>query len=105
MEHSLQILLKIILASLFLICLADMPYAYFQLVRFVAACSFIYLGIRESKSNTLKYIYFALAVLFQPLIKIALGRLIWNIVDVIVACLLILSVFHDLTKGVLKIKK
>jgi len=39
--------------------------------------------------------YFSLAVLFQPLIKIALGRTIWNIVDVIVAGLLIMSVIKD----------
>lgn len=31
----------------------------------------------------------ALALLFQPFIKIALGRTIWNVVDVIVTVLLI----------------
>ena len=31
----------------------------------------------------------ALALLFQPFIKVALGRTMWNIVDVIVAILLI----------------
>ena len=33
----------------------------------------------------LGFTFAALAVLFQPFIKIALGRFIWNIVDVIVA--------------------
>lgn len=32
----------------------------------------------------------SLALLFQPFIKIALGRTIWNVVDVIVAILLML---------------
>ena len=34
----------------------------------------------------------ALALLFQPFIKIALGRSIWNIVDIVVAVGLLLSV-------------
>lgn len=38
-------------------------------------------------------LFIALAILFQPLFKIALGRLIWNIVDVIVAVGLIISIF------------
>ena len=46
----------------------------------------------EKKTNIF-LIYLALAVLFQPLIKIALGRLIWNVVDVIVAIGLIGSLF------------
>lgn len=32
----------------------------------------------------------SLALLFQPFIKVALGRTIWNVVDVIVAILLML---------------
>ncbi|MBQ6064697.1 MAG: hypothetical protein IJK87_13900 [Prevotella sp.] len=31
----------------------------------------------------------ALALLFQPFVKVALGRMMWNVVDVIVAILLI----------------
>ncbi len=38
-------------------------------------------------------LFIALAILFQPLFKIALGRLMWNIVDVIVAVGLIISIF------------
>jgi hypothetical protein len=38
-------------------------------------------------------IYGGLALLFQPFFKIALGREIWNIVDVVVGIGLILSIF------------
>ena len=86
--------LKIILSILLLLCLLDMPYGYFQLVRFLAASLFIYFGLREQKNETIKYVYFSLAILFQPLIKIALGRTIWNIVDVIVGVSLIVSIFN-----------
>jgi len=38
-------------------------------------------------------IFVALAVLFQPLAKISLGRQIWNFVDVVLAVGLIGSIF------------
>jgi hypothetical protein len=38
-------------------------------------------------------IYGGLALLFQPFFKIALGREIWNVVDVIVGIGLLVSIF------------
>ena len=40
-------------------------------------------------------VFGALALLFQPLFKIALGRTMWNIVDVVVAVLLLIVFFHE----------
>jgi hypothetical protein len=79
-------IIKTILAVFLFICLLDMPYGYYQLVRFISFGMFAYLGFKEfDKSNqTTGLIYFGFALLFQPFIKIALGREIWNIVDVIV---------------------
>ncbi|MGN8058722.1 DUF6804 family protein [Pedobacter sp. 22163] len=37
--------------------------------------------------------YITLAILFQPIFKIALGRFLWNVVDVIVALGLIISIY------------
>jgi len=34
---------------------------------------------------------FALAILFQPVVKISLGRFLWNVVDVIVGVWLIVD--------------
>ncbi|MEQ3661566.1 MAG: DUF6804 family protein [Flavobacterium sp.] len=79
--------LKLILIVLLLLCLLDMPYGYFQFVRWFSMVAFSYLAlvaIREDKQNEI-FIYIALVILFQPIIKIALGRIIWNIVDVLVA--------------------
>ena len=88
--------IKILLSLLFLLCLIDMPYGYFQLVRFVALLGFVVLGaesLREG-SSAVAMVYFALALLFQPFLKIPLGREIWNLVDVVVALALILSMFR-----------
>jgi len=87
-------LIKIFLSTLFLLCLLDMPYGYFQLVRYLAMAIFGYLAYESYKQNHEKEVilYIALGILFQPIFKIALGRTIWNLVDVIVAIFLIYSV-------------
>jgi hypothetical protein len=38
-------------------------------------------------------IYIGLALLFQPFVKVALGRTIWNLVDVLVGIGLLASIF------------
>ena len=82
----------IVLSVLLLLCLAPMPYGYYQLVRFIAAVVFIVLAWHNynTKEVCLTVVFGALALLFQPFIKIALGRTMWNIVDVIVAGMLII---------------
>lgn len=80
-------LLKLILAVLLLLCLADMPYGFYELVRFAAAGAFAYISYDyfKSKQEGLGFVFAALALLFQPFFKVALGRTIWNLVDVLVA--------------------
>ncbi len=86
---------KIILAILFFICLADLPYGYYQIVRFAALVGFAILAYQanERASKTEMIIFICLAILFQPLIKISLGREVWNVVDVIVGIGLLVSIF------------
>ncbi len=87
--------LNIILAVILLLCLFNMPYGYYTLVRFVATVGFVYMTYKyyEEKKEGLVWTFGALALLFQPLIKIPLGRDVWNIVDVAVAILLIAMTF------------
>lgn len=84
--------IKIILAALLLLCLLNMPYGYFQFVRFSAMIGFAYLAYSASKKNEM-LIYIGLAILFQPFFKIAMGRTIWNILDLTVAIGLLTSFF------------
>ena len=94
-------IIKIILAVLLLLCLAPMPYGYYELVRFVAMAAFAYLAYCHFKAEEegLGILFASLALLFQPFFKIALGRTIWNIVDVIVALGLIYLVVKEKKKG------
>jgi hypothetical protein len=86
-------LLKIILSFLLFLCLFDMTYGYYQFVRFAAMVGFAYLAfsVNEQNNKNEVFIYIALAILFQPFVKVALGRTIWNIVDVIVGLGLLIS--------------
>ena len=88
-------LIKTILSVLLFSCLLDMPYGYYELMRFAAMVGFGVLAYQsyQQKKEAEVIIYCALALLFQPLFKIALGRTLWNIVDVLVGVCLILSIW------------
>lgn len=88
-------IIKIVLAVLFFLCLLDMPYTYFQFVRFASLVGFAILAYRahEQGRETEMFIYVGLALLFQPFFKVVLGRQIWNIVDIIVGITLLISIF------------
>ena len=83
----MKTVLQLVVAIILLLCLADMPYGFYTLVRFVSAFTFAYLSYDyfKSKKEGLGFVFAALALLFQPFFKVALGRTIWNIVDVIVS--------------------
>jgi hypothetical protein len=90
-------LIKLLLAVLLIACLADLPYGYYQFVRFAGLVGFGYLAFNaneQGKKNEV-FIYLALAVLFQPFFKIALGRSLWNVIDVVVGIGLIVSLFKS----------
>lgn len=74
-----------------------MPYGFIQLVRFVASVGFGILAYQANRQGkqTEMIIYGALALLFQPFFKIALGKELWKIVDVIVGAGLLVSLLKS----------
>jgi hypothetical protein len=91
--YRMEKIIKLCLAVLMFGCLFDMTYGYYQLVRFIALIGFALLAYQANQQSrqTEMFIYVGLALLFQPLFKIALGRELWNIVDVIVGTGLLVS--------------
>ena len=87
--------IKIVLAILFFLCLADMPYGFYQFVRFAGLIGFAILAYQANQQvrQTEMIIYGGLALLFQPFFKVALGRQMWNVVDVVVGIGLLVSIF------------
>ena len=92
--------INIILAALLLLCFAPMPYGYYQVVRFASMVIFAVMAYRywNQEKKALAVTFGALALLFQPFLKVALGRMMWNIVDVIVALLLIVLTMREWKK-------
>jgi len=83
--------LKLILAGILLACLLPMPYGFYTLVRFVVMVVFAVFAFQYYERNfkEMAITFGSLALLFQPFVKIVLGRDVWNIVDVAVAILLV----------------
>ena len=87
-------LIKLILAFLFIGCLFDLPYGFYQLTRFLGMVGFGLLAYDQyQKNQTWFVVWLASAFLINPLFKISLGKELWNIIDIVWAILLILSIF------------
>ncbi len=86
-------ILKYFLAILLLLCLLHMPYSFYQGVRIAGMLGFALLAYKcyEQKKIEVMIVYIGLAMLFQPFMKIALGRNGWHVLDVVVAVGLIIS--------------
>jgi len=85
--------IKIILSILFIGALFKMPYNYYEIMRFIGMVGFALLGYNELKreNNPFMIIWFASALLINPFFKLALGRGLWNVIDVVWVLLLLLS--------------
>ncbi len=96
--NYIKIATKLLLSILFLCCLLDMPYGYYQFIRVLGLTGFIILAYFDSKkeNKVLMIIWICSAILINPLIKIPLGRTIWNVVDVIWAVFLVITLINDI---------
>ncbi len=94
MKH-VKFILKLVLIILFLGCLGDWNYGYYQFVRFVGMVSFIILATKDKDSKSLLVLWVCSAILINPIIKIALGRTLWNIIDVLWVLILLTTLIID----------
>lgn len=75
-----------------LLCLLEMPYGFYTLVRFLAmvGCGLLTYHAYGTGHNKMAITYGALALLFQPFVKLTLGRDVWVGVDIAVAVFLVI---------------
>lgn len=99
--HYTSNLSKPLIAIALFVCLFDLPYGYYQFVRFISLIVFGILSYEASqKENKIEMIiYGGLALLFQPFLKISLGRELWNIIDLAVGVGLLISFYIDLKRS------
>lgn len=88
-------LASLIMALLLVACLCPLPYGFYTIIRLataiIAGC-WCYRFYRLNKT-ALAVIAGGIVILFQPLIRIALDRTTWNIIDVLLAVVLLILVF------------
>ena len=79
-----------------------MPYGFYQFVRLIGLVGFTILAYKAKEGNRQLelIIYVGLAILFQPIFKIAFDRQTWNNIDVIVGLLLLLSILFNIVRKV-----
>jgi len=87
--------IKISLIVILLLCLFDLPYWYYQLVRIFGTIGFAYLVYVDYKAGVkyTPYVFGVAAILLNPIIKNSFGREMWNVIDVVLAVMLILTIF------------
>ena len=76
--------------------LSPLSYSYFTLVCISATVGFLLLawGYSQRKEQVQMIVALVLAALFQPFAPLSLGRVLWNIVDVIVAITLVFEMLR-----------
>src|SRR5262245_19249729 len=75
------------------LALPELPYEYYTLLRFVVCGTTAYGAYFAStqKKSAWAWAFGIIAVLFNPFIPFHLGRYMWQVVDVVVALLLVVS--------------
>lgn len=102
LKNNTTTIVKGIIAALLLLCLIDADYGFYQAMRTLISFGFAFLTYRYYKSgdSTNAIIYLCLLIVFQPLLKIGLGRGIWMVVDIVVAVYLVYEILRLKHKGI-----
>lgn len=88
-------IIKIVAILLLFWALADNPYGYYQILRWVI-CGVTgysaYLAYKKGK-NVWAWIFGIIAVLYNPIAPIYLEREMWSMFDMVVAIIIFVSIF------------
>lgn len=93
-------LIRIIAALMLLIAFSDLPYAYYQILRWVV-CGVTGYGAfnaYESKNNAWMWIFGITAVTFNPFAPFYFKRETWQLFDIAASVILFVSLFSFKTK-------
>lgn len=87
---------SLVTAAALLLCLLPMPYGYFILVRLaVSVIGLCWVNKFYSVQKIpLAVIAFGIVVLFQPFWRLSLDRSTWNIIDIVLAAVVIFAILN-----------
>lgn len=98
------IVLRIVLAIGLLVCLLNMPYLYYQILRWVVVFGCYWLASDYlRKPNFIGWLFvFLLMLLFNPILPVTFEKLVWNCIDITVAVIMLsgaVKSYIDLKQG------
>lgn len=75
-----------------IIALLEMPYGYYQLLRvFICGAALYFVSIENTSENgPWFWLFIFCAIIYNPIVKLHLGRDIWQLVNVITIVVLVL---------------
>lgn len=83
---------RVVLVALLLWALLPVnPYGYYQLLKVLVCAGCSYLGVKTwnaSKGKDLVWLYITMAVIYNPLAPLHLGRPIWTVVNILTVVIL-----------------
>jgi hypothetical protein len=97
MKIKLNIFLKLLLIILLLIGIFDMPYEYYELLRFILMATFLWFAINEYNPKKIgwSFIFGILVLLFNPFLKLKIGSIGWKVVDFATVIILIINLVKN----------
>ncbi len=90
-RETFLIVIKLVLATGLILCLLDLPYVYYNILRWVMAIACFNLASDQHEKNHFGgwFFFVATAILFNPLYEVHLTRLLWNVIDIMIAVVLL----------------
>jgi hypothetical protein len=94
------IIIKSILVVLLLLCLLPMPYVYYTILRVVMCLSILgafQTEVKENEPARFKTVscYILVFILFNPIFLIEFDKIVWNIIDVLLAIIIAISAIRN----------
>jgi len=104
-----KVIIPIVISSILLIT-AVFPigeYGYYVFLRWVVFLTAIYIEYLfiEHKRTNWEWVIIIIAILFNPIIPIHLNKELWQMIDIIVAILLIITIFKANVDGRVKVSQ
>lgn len=92
-NKNIAIIISVIF--LFLAIIEGWPYGFFTLLRLVVFGTTVYLSwfAYKSERQAWTWVFGFIALVFNPLIPLHLGRDLWKVIDLLVAVFLFISIF------------
>ena len=92
---TISTILRVITAALLLVALTKQPYDFYTILRIVTCFTsafLIYVAV-TTKNYVWIVVFLFVIILFNPIIKVPIKRETWAVIDVVIAVLVLGSIF------------